>query len=252
MSVTTPLVPETWLDLTAWRLSTGRMLAVATVLGAAAVLVVEGDEVARCGGVLLVVEVAATCLPWRLPRRDRSAAGFWAETLAGLVAPVGIVVAALVLAPGWVTELGAPVWYAVAVPAGAGLLALTRLDPRAVASGELAFALGATPRSHGRARAFAMTAAPAGEEALFRAPVLMPGTSLSLVVVAAAGFVARHHVAPGSNRRGTPRATLVELAGALVLVGLTWASGSIYPALLAHLLNNLPGVVVELQREDAA
>jgi hypothetical protein len=241
--------PASWFDRSAWRLDARRLVALAAVLATAVGLRAEGDEAVRSGGLLLVVEAALICLPWRLPRRHRSGPGFWAETLAGLVAPVGAVAAVVVLRPGWVTAGAEPRWYAVSALTGLALLAVSGLDPRAVASGELAFALGPTPRSHGTARAFTMLVAPAGEEALFRGPVLVPGASTSLALLAATGFVARHHLARGSNRRGTSRATLVEIAGAVVLLGLTVASGSIYPALLAHLVNNLPGVVVELQRE---
>jgi hypothetical protein len=41
---------------------------------------------------------------------------------------------------------------------------------------------------------------------------------------------------------------LTQSAAALALLALTLASGSIFPALLAHYVNNAPSLVLEVQR----
>ena len=204
----------------------------------------------RAIAVLLLVEAVLIGLPWRVPRGRRGGVSFWAESLCGTIASIGAIVLVLVDRPGWLRSAGGWWWYPVAMLFAAGLILLSGLNLRAVLGGELAFVLGPTRRSHSLARSYATVVGAVGEELLFRAPVALWLRSTPLAMLGAVGFVGRHYIPPGSNRRGALRGTLAELAAAAGLWGLTLASGSIYPAMIAHLLNNLPQLVVELQREN--
>jgi hypothetical protein len=61
-----------------------------------------------------------------------------------------------------------------------------------------------------------------------------------------------HHVLRGSNSSGRGAVTVitVEVVSAISLLALVKFSGSIYPAVVAHAVNNMPGFITELQRED--
>ncbi|WP_336047517.1 CPBP family glutamic-type intramembrane protease [Streptomyces sp. CA2R101] len=233
-----------------WRPEPRQLMAAATVAAFAVGLWTVGAVPLRVVAVLLVAEAVLMGLPWRVPRGGRSGASIWAETLAGLVAPLGALVLTACTAPQWLTRSAEWWWFAVALAVGAGLVVLSGLRPAGLFTGELAFVLGPTPRSHGSARAFAGAVGAVGEEILFRAPVLMVADPALLGLLAATAFVAQHHIQPGANRRGTVRSTAVEIAGAVALLALTLASQSVYPALLAHLVNNIPQIVIELQREN--
>ncbi len=206
----------------------------------------DGDRVLAA---LVLLETSVLLLPWRLPRSGRSARGYWVESLAALIAPIGAVVVGVAYRAPWTTAVGGPWWYLGAAVAGISLLAIANTNIRRIASGEIAFLLGPARRSHARARACVTLASPPGEEALFRGPVVATSTTTAFGLLAAVAFVARHYVQPGHNGRGGTRSTVIEVLAAVTFLGLTVASGSIYPALLAHLINNVPGAIVELQRE---
>ncbi|MFF2773867.1 type II CAAX prenyl endopeptidase Rce1 family protein [Streptomyces sp. NPDC058052] len=227
-----------------------RVIAISCVAAFAIGLWSFGSTTTRVLAGLLVIETALMILPWRVPRTMRSGISFWAETLVGLIAPLGALVLVAVDRPEWLTQGADWWWFLIAVATTVGLVSLSNMRMKSLLSGELAFVFGPTPRAHGSARAFASAICPVGEEALFRAPVLLVGATTPLGLLGAIAFVARHHIQPGTNRRGTTRSTLVEISAAAVLLLLTVASGSIYPALLAHVLNNIPTIVLELQRED--
>ncbi|WP_447002331.1 CPBP family glutamic-type intramembrane protease [Saccharothrix isguenensis] len=241
-------------DRTACRVPPDRLLAATCVLAfAVAQWQVEWSPVpgvARAIGVLLAVETILLCLPWSLPRDERAPAGFVAESAAGLLVPVGAVV---LLAVAGAPELfaGADLWwYPVGAAFGVVLVLLGGLDVRGLLDGSLAFLLGPTPRPHGVSRAVCSLAGPPGEEAVFRGVVLVAsaGAALPLAMIGAVAFVARHRVQPGANGRATSRAFLVEVAAAVGFLAITVWSGSLWPALLGHLLNNLPAFLLQLQR----
>jgi hypothetical protein len=50
------------------------------------------------------------------------------------------------------------------------------------------------------------------------------------------------------SARTPPRAVVTQAAAAGALLALTLASGSILPALAAHYVNNLPTLLLEVQR----
>jgi hypothetical protein len=238
-------------DWRSWPLSATRVAAAFCVLAFAVALWAQGGS-SRLVAALVVLETGLLCLPWRLPRIDRSGRSFWAETLSGLVAPGGALVVLVVSQRDLVTRLPDWWWFVAAVAVGAVLWAVSGLNVLAVRSGMLAFLMGPTPRTQGRARAVCAAAGPFGEEALFRGVVLTAASAAvaPMGMLSAVAFVARHHVPPGSNGRGTARTTLTEITAAVLLLALTVLSHSLYPALMAHLINNLPGVITELQRED--
>ncbi|WP_369173403.1 hypothetical protein AB5J49_38050 [Streptomyces sp. R28] len=227
-----------------------RLTAICCVVAFAIGLWSMDSTTTRVLAVLLVLEIALMILPWRVPRTMRSGLSFWSETLVGLVAPLGALVLTAVTRPDWLSKGADWWWFVLAVATTAGLITLSNMRMKSLLSGELAFVFGPTPRAHGAARAFASAVCPAGEEAVFRAPVLLIGATTPLGLLGAIAFVARHHIQPGTNRRGTTRSTAVEISAPAALLLLTMASGSIYPALLAHVLNNIPTIVLELQRDD--
>jgi len=233
-----------------WGMDAPQVAAVSLVTAFAVALWARNASFDRDLACLLILQVIGLCLPWRLPRAGRSGASVWAETLVADIAPVGAVVVAAVGNVSWVGATGTWQWYAVAPVVGLGLLLIGRTRLTSVFSGELAFVLGPTRRSHGAARAFSIAASPAGEEALYRGPVLLTPHPASLSLLGAAAFVAMHHVLRGSNNRGTVIVTTVEVVSAVSLLALVQFSGSIYPAVVAHAVNNMPGFITELQRED--
>lgn len=236
---------EGWLP--AW--DSRRLCAVAATLGFAAAVAWSKVPYGWLLALLVVLETVGMTLPWRVPRLMRGAVSFWTETVIGLIAPLGAVLLALFQRPDWLTAGADWWWYLVAVVLAGGLFALSDLNVRGLYSGELAFVFGPTPRSHGSARAFATAVGMVGEEFLYRAPVILGSYSLPLAMLGGSGFVARHHLQPGTNRRGTARTTAAEILAAVALFALTVLSHSIYPALVAHIINNLPNIVLELQRE---
>ena len=213
----------------------------------AAAVAVRGAD-ARVVAALLAVDVAVPLLPWRVPRRDRSGVSYWAES----IVPVGAltVAAAISLAGGaaW-AALPHPAWLLAGGLTGIVLLRATGTDVRSVLSGDLAALLGPDRPSHACARGTAILLAPFAEEAVFRgvAPGL-PGVDWSVAVLALLAFVGRHHVVRGLERRATRRILLTETSSGLAFLALAAASGSIWPAVVAHALNNLPFAVLEFQQ----
>jgi len=243
--------PETTFQLKGWASAwdSRRLSAAAAALAFAAGIGWSHTPYGWLLASVILLETAGMTLPWRVPRLMRGAVSFWAETLVGLIAPLGTTVLVLMQRPTWLTTGSAWWWYVVAVALTIALFALSDLNLRGLFSGELSFVFGPTPRSHGSARAFASACGAIGEEFLYRAPVILGLYSFPLALLGGAGFVARHHLQPGTNRRGTARSTATEISAAGGLLALTMLSHSIYPALLAHLFNNVPNIVLELQRE---
>lgn len=238
-------------DFGRWRLEPRQMSAAALVLAFAVATALRGEPGDAAVATLIVGETGLLCLPWRVPRSRRSSAGFWAEVLVGLLSPLGAVVAAFTWDAPWLRHTGHWWWYPIGAATGWLLITISGLRLTDVVSGALSFAKGPTRRSHKFARTFGAFVGPPGEESLFRAPAAMPHATASYLLLAAVAFVARHHVQAGTNNRGTARAAATEIAASVLLLVVTIASGSIFPALTAHLVNNLPLCVVELRRDNA-
>jgi membrane protease YdiL (CAAX protease family) len=203
---------------------------------------------ARVGAAVLLLDIVLHFLPWRVPRRDRGPFGYWLETVLYFLPMACLGLVGVALAEPWAVGTPDPVWFLAAPPLGASLVLLSGINLRGIVSGDLAFLAGPSKPSHAAARGTSAAVAPFGEEAFFRGAVIgLPGANASLAVLSAAAFVGRHHLIRGVPRTQT-RVVLVELASAVSLTSLAIASGSIYPAVLAHLINNLPVAAINFQQ----
>jgi membrane protease YdiL (CAAX protease family) len=236
-------------DLGNWRLETARLAAACCILAFAAAAWSQ-QGVWRLAGAVLLFDVAVQALPWRLPRSERSTASIWAEEGLCLVGPTVFFVVVVAQGRAWATAMPEPWWFPVALLVGVGLVWVGGMPIRALLSGALGFLSRPLRRQHKWSRAASIVIAPPGEEALFRGVVLAASsaTTVPLGVLGGAAFVAQHHLAPGLSARTPPRAVATQIVAASVLLALTLASGSIYPALLAHYVNNAPSVLLEIQR----
>ncbi len=246
-------VPAASFDARNWPPGPAR-LAAAGLLQALAGALASLGRFRRLGGGLVVLDVVAQLLPWRYPRSGRSTVSIWGEALLYLTAPVAVAAAAVTTSQPWLAQIPAPLWWPAAVAVAAALVWLGGIPLRALMSGDLAFLAGVVSRPHKAAGCVSVVAAPAGEEVLFRAPLLAaPGWAVApLGLLAGVAFVARHHLPPGLHERTSQRTLATQAAAAAALAVLTWASRSIYPALLAHYLNNVPSLLIELGRPTAA
>ena len=208
--------------------------------------------VPRIGGVLaalVVFDVVVMSLPWRLPRSSRGLASVWLETLAYQVAPFGFLAVALADRERWFARGASPWWFAIALATGVGVVALSGIGVRRLLSGELAFVAGPRRPGHAAALAAVPVAAPVAEEAMFRGVALSSFAGATpLALLAAAAFVARHYVPPGAARGARRRDVATRCAAAGALLALTVGSGSLYPALVAHLVGNAPAALLAVQR----
>lgn len=200
----------------------------------------------RIGAVLALADTAVALLPWRYPRSGRGTLSIWAEVLGYQAGPVAMAVVAV----PWLARVPAPLWWPAGVAAGALLIGIGGLPLRALLSGDLAALAAPVSLRHKAARCFSTAVGPPGEEAMYRVPLLVShGAVLALASIAsAASFIGRHHLAPGLHARTTPRMLAAQLTAAIGFTGLTLASRSVYPALIAHLLNNAPGLLLEAGR----
>lgn len=212
-----------------------------------ALLVLDGDGVLVAAAVLVAAEVVLLFLPWDVDRDRRGAVGYWLEGALYLVPGLIAVVVAILVAPAWLTGLPNPLWLAGAVVAGVILVLLSRVSIVGVLRGDLAFLLGFDKPAHAAARATFGLAAPVPEEVLFRGlAISLANPDPVLTVAAGAAFVARHHLVAGLPQLEARRLGLeVAAAGTFTLLAL--GSGSIYPAIVAHIVNNLPSVVIQAQ-----
>jgi membrane protease YdiL (CAAX protease family) len=240
-------------DFASWRLGPTRLLAAGCVATFAASAWAEGGAW-RLAGSLLVLDVVLQVLPWRLPRSHRTTSSILLEESMYLLVPTVFLAVVLVERASWITALPAPWWYAVAAAVGVVLVRIGGMPIRALLTGALAFLAPPLRRTHKWVRVISIVVAPPGEEALFRGVVLAAShaAGLPLGLAGGAAFVARHHLPPGFNARTSRRVFLAQVVAASALLVLTLASGSIYPALLAHLVNNAPSLLLEGQRRTTA
>lgn len=236
-------------DFSEWRLERARVVAACSMLAFAAALWAE-DGIWRVLAALIVADVAVQALPWRLPRGERSAPSICAEEALYVAVPVAFFVAALARGDAWITATPDAWWYAIAVVAGVALVWLGGMSLSALLSGALAFVAPPLKRAHKWSRVASMVVAPPGEEAIFRGAALAaaPAAAWPLGLLAGAAFVARHHLPAGLSARTPTRVVVTQAASAAVLLWLTLASSSVYPALVAHYVNNAPSLLLEVQR----
>ncbi|MCQ1575872.1 CPBP family glutamic-type intramembrane protease [Streptomyces parvus] len=242
--------PARAFDRTAWPPKGVRLLSAAVMAAFAVALWCQGGSW-RVAAVLVAVDALAGLLPWRMPRTLREGAAYWTENAIALAVPIAFIAYSVGTGAAWLTQGSPWWWFAVALALGAGLLLAGGMNFRLLFSGDLAFVMGPSTPLQARTRATTGTLAPFGEEALYRSVAVTVAGPAGMVtwLLGAAAFIARHHV--GDSRwRKAPRVLAVELLAALSLLGLVVLSGSIYPALLAHLVNNAPSVLLELQRSQ--
>jgi hypothetical protein len=199
---------------------------------------------------LVVLDLVIVCLPWRVPRAGRSARSLWAESVAYQAVPIAAVVVVLLSDPPWAAALPAPGWFVLAAAGGLGLVRLSGIRLRLLLRGDLAWFAGPEHPLHAAAIAWTAMVAAVGEEFLFRS-VATSGAGAAWVltcVLAAVAFVARHHVPRGADACTGRTDLVVQIVAAVLLLVLTVASGSLYPAVLCHLLANTPTAVLALQR----
>lgn len=244
-----PAHDPTW-EPGAWRLDRARLLAAACLVAYAAALVAWAEGASRWFAALVLFDVAVMSLPWRVPRDTRSIPSLWLETIAYQVAPVTAAVVALIAHRDWFTDLASPLWYVAGAALGVAVVVLSGVRLRLLFGGELAFLAGPDRPGHAAALSSSAVVAAVCEEPLFRGVALGPSgaTAVALGVVAAVAFVARHHLPPAAAARTSAQGRLTQLAAAAGFLVLTMASGSLYPAMLAHLVNNAPSAVLAVQR----
>jgi membrane protease YdiL (CAAX protease family) len=224
--------------------------AAAFLLIAFASVLLAGNGLARAVAALVAADVAIMSLPWRVPRAGRSMRSILSENLAYQAVPLCAALLVLAAGPPRIRHVGDWWWYPLALLAGAALVALSGINLAMLRSGELAFLAGPRPKAHAAAHVAGALLMPFGEEAVFRGVVLF-STGASAVIapaVAAAAFVARHYLPPQASRSARVRDIGTQAVAALALLGLTAASRSLYPAIIAHLTNNAPQAVLAAQR----
>jgi hypothetical protein len=225
--------------------------------GYALALLICGDGLSyRLSAGVIAGYALAYCLPWRVPRDDRTPFGYWFETLVcGLPLAAGTA-GWLVLAPydagarlpdsrlvGW-----PPLWFAVAILAGLGIVRASGLDIGALRNGDLAFLAGPLPRHRAAARTWTVVVAVVAEEVFFRGvPAGLPSWA-PMMGIAAVAFVTGHHMVRGTQDRLRWRTVGNEAGAALLLGGLVVLSGSIWPAVVAHAIANVPQLTLDFQR----
>jgi hypothetical protein len=213
---------------------------------------------ARWFALLILLDVVVMSLPWRVPRATRSLPSILLETIAYQVAPIAAVAVALTHHRDWFTAVPPAAWLVAGAALGGGLVLGSGMRLKLLLAGELAFLAGPDRPGHAAALASSSVLAAGCEEVLFRGVALAavgvaagasPGAAAwALALLAAVAFVARHHLPPAASARTGPRGLAIQAAAAGGLLALTVGSGSLYPAMLAHLVNNAPAAVLAVQR----
>jgi membrane protease YdiL (CAAX protease family) len=209
-------------------------------------------------GLIVAAHAIVYLLPWRVPRDDRTPIGYWFETLTCTLPLTAGAIGWLLLAPqgargGLPTAspaaLWLPAWGAIAIMAGLILVRRSGLDLRALRAGDLAFLSGPLSASRAAARTWAVVVAIVAEEVIFRGVPdgLMSYRPLALALGAVA-FVSGHHMVRGARAQLRLPVVANEAGAAVLLGGLVVFSGSIWPAVIAHAIADLPHVALDVQR----
>jgi membrane protease YdiL (CAAX protease family) len=215
------------------------------LLGALLLFTGQGALSRLVAGVLFL-DVVLHRLPWR-PREDRTAFGYWVEALTYTLPLTAVAIAWVVLDPA-AHEAGPLAWFAAAPLVAGVIIRLSGVNLTALRSGDLAFLAGPLPLHRVTARGLAVIVSPLFEEVLFRGiPATLPRLQAVGLLLGGAAFVAHHHLGRGDDPATLP-AVRIELIAAVLLGGLVVASGSVWPAVAAHLLANVPHLVLDVQR----
>jgi membrane protease YdiL (CAAX protease family) len=198
---------------------------------------------------LLLLDIAVYFLPWRIPRLDRKNLSYGFEQFCYMVPAIGVGLAVLRSGLSWTRPT--PISLLLAVLVGVGLMALGGLARSGLLSGDIAFISYDGAPGHALIRGFAVLAFPAAEEAAYRGPllaVLVGPSYLRWVVAVVCGlaFVGHHYLLAGTEFN--LRQLRFQVGAAIALGVLTAWSRSLLPAILAHLIANLPQGLLEGQR----
>jgi hypothetical protein len=234
------------LDRSAFRIGPVNLVAAGVSVAYAAALTTLGTA-GVLAALLLTVDVVVLLLPWRVPRSERGSAGIAIESVACMAVPL-LIAASTAGGPVW-RSTGWP-WLIAGLVTGVLLVGIGGPDPRMLLRGELAFLLGPRRAGHAATRMVVAGVSPFGEEATYRGVILLAPSAAALPIglLGALAFVARHHVPLDYSWRGSLRHLGVELASAASMLALTTLSHSIYPALIAHMVNNSTAILLEWQR----
>jgi len=143
---------------------------------------------------------------------------------------------------------GAPAGLAAAVVTGCLLAYGSGIDVRALLGGDLVELAGPDRPGHTLARATHATLGAIAEESLFRGAVLaLHALAPATIGATILAFVARHRLLKGAAP-WSARTLAVEIVGAALFTGLALASGSVVPAIAAHLTANAPFITLQIQR----
>jgi hypothetical protein len=204
----------------------------------------------------LLADVAGTTLLGRIRGAVDRPSGYWTQSAGSVVPLLALSVGWLIADPGRLLgDAPAAGWYPVALAGGVALVLAAPVDLAALRSGDLAFLAGPTRPYRAGGRLLAICTAPLTEEVAFRglpAGWAAGPVRFATLGLAAAAFVARHHLQARAAARGFARMVGYEVAAAAVLVGLAVGAGSVWPAVLAHAVGNVPGAVLQVQRARAA
>src|SRR5215469_1055927 len=219
-----------------------RDVTICVALCYAAVLAARGGSFNIVLSILVLADVAAGLTLWRIGGAHQSVRARLMENLGYLVIFSGVILLTVSIMPSWVRQSGAWPWYLIALAAGCGLIGIGGISPQALWSGELALMAGKKPKINASVNIMNMIVGAAAEEVMFRSVTLqLAGIQLMIIsVLASATFLGRHHLARWAVRRANPRTYVVEISGTFTFLILTVLSRSIFPALIAHLVNNTP------------
>lgn len=207
---------------------------------------------------LIAVHAITHLLPWRVPRDDRTSFGYWIEVLVctsplvmstalWFVFPVHGTWASLLPRPP--LQLSPPVWFGIAGIGAAVLVRLSGINLASLRTGDLAFLIGPLAVDKVAARICATAFSVVAEEVVYRGiPAGIVSYRPVTILCAAIAFIANHHMVRGTGVQIHPRVICFEASAAMIFGGLVMLSGSIWPAVLAHTIANIPHVVLDIQR----
>lgn len=202
----------------------------------------------------VILDVAGGLLLWRIDRQLNSLRGRLMENFGYLTTFILIIATLAVFSPALALTFGPPYWYLAGLGSGLLLIWLSGMRVSSLLSGELAFLAGPKPWGAAIVSTAAITSGAVAEEALYRGGAI-GAAGLAIVPIAILGaltFCGKHHLPGWAANRWNRRTLSVEIVSAVIFLVLVIASHSLYPAILAHIVNNLPSVVLQVQRARSA
>jgi hypothetical protein len=230
--------------------------------GYAISLVVLGNSAPYFFTAAVVAVIAVVySLPWRVPRDDRTPFGYWFEALVCAVPLAAGAVWWLAMDPHGARAafpptrpaiFWLPAWLVVAVAVGIVIVWWSGVNLRALRTGDLAFLAGPLPAHRAAARIWTVVVSVVSEEVIFRGvPAGIGSYQMPAMLVGAVAFVSGHHIVRGAQHRLQWRVVGNEMGAAVLLGGLVVLSGSVWPAVAAHAIADIPHVTLDLQRARA-